>query len=107
MVARFPLAAGVAYQWRMQALRGESIVAQAPAKPDTFAWFRILSEPERAVWESERVAAGDSSFLRGIAAARAGLLEEAAEEFRALGRQNPRAEPARLFLEQVDTASAR
>ncbi|MEP6821675.1 MAG: hypothetical protein ABI946_04925 [Chthoniobacterales bacterium] len=101
------LKSGVTYGWRVQAMRGDSIVARAPEQPDAFAWFRILSEPERAAWEREQSAVGDSNFLRGIVAARAGLLEEAAEEFRALGRQNPRAEPARLFLEQVESVGAR
>lgn len=101
------LETGAAYHWKTQALRGEAIVAQAPAAGDAFAWFRILSQSERNTWERERAAVGDSNFLRGIVAARAGLLEEAAEEFRALGRQNPRAEPARLFLEQVEAVGAR
>lgn len=101
------LQAGGSYEWRMQAMRGESILARAPAEPDAIAWFRILNQTERAAWEREREAVGDSNFLRGIVAARAGLLEEAAEEFRALGRQNPRAEPARLFLEQVESVGTR
>ncbi len=101
------LKSDVTYEWRMQAMRGESIVARAPEEPEAFAWFRILSEAERVAWERERAAVGDSNFLRGIVAARAGLLEDAAEEFRALGRQNPRAESARIFLEQVESAGAR
>ncbi len=101
------LVLGATYQWKMQARRGEVVLAQAPAETETAAWFRILSIPERAAWEGERAAVGDSNFLRGIVAARAGLMEEAAAAFRALGRQNPRAEPARLFLEQVAPPSVR
>lgn len=98
---------GASYTWSMQVRRGDFLIAQAPPERDAPACFRVLNRDERAAWERERATVGDSNFLRGIVAARAGLLEEAAEEFRALGRQNPRAEPARLFLEQVEPVGAR
>lgn len=91
-----PLTAGASYRWDVRAVRGDATLAHAAAS------FRVLSESQRAVWDRERSTVGGSNLLRGIVAARAGLLEEAAEEFRALGRQNPRAEQARLFLEQVE-----
>lgn len=102
-----PLPLGEIYSWRVKVRRGEEILTQAPAENVAPAKFRVLNAKKRQQWERERTLAGESSLLRGIVAARAGLLEEAAEEFRALGRQNPRAERARLLLEQVETASAR
>jgi hypothetical protein len=49
-------------------------------------------------------AAGDSHLARGLAAARAGLLDEAATDFRALSAENPDSRIARSFLEQITTA---
>ena len=98
---------GAVYGWKLQALRDGQVAAEAPVPPEPEARFRVLEDEERRKWEGERSTVGDSNLLRGIVAARAGLLEEAATEFRALGRQNPRAERARIFLEQVDTTSVR
>lgn len=101
-----PLPAGGLYEWSVEALRDGAVLARAPSSSEPQARFRVLPAMEREVWKRARSLVGDSSLLRGIVAARAGLLEEAAEEFRALGRQNPRAERARMFLEQVDTSGA-
>ncbi len=91
----------------MQALAGETTLATAPVAPELPARFRVLNGADEIAWKAAREAVGDSHLLRGTVAARAGLLLEAAEEFRALGLQNPRAEKARLFLEQAETATPR
>lgn len=77
--------------------RGALLAVSAEAR------FRVLSEAELAVFEEVKATAANSHLAVGVAAAGAGLLDEAAAEFYALAVQNPRSEIVRQLLEQLDS----
>ena len=98
-----PLPSGEVYQWEVQALRDDQVIANTPAPPQPEARFRIL--PEAAVAELQEVkrASGDSHFVMGVANARAGLVDEALENFRALAAENPDSPLLRQLIAQLET----
>lgn len=95
-----PLPRGAVYGWQVTALRDGKEVA-SPVAPAPQAKFRVL---EQTVAENlARVEAGhaDSHLARGVLYARAGLLDEARQEFQSLLKANPRSAVARKLLESV------
>lgn len=94
------LARGRIYTWQVTAVKdGQEITSPAPPAPE--AKFRILDEAERRRLErAERQYAG-SHLTLGVLYARAGLLDEAEQEFQALVEANPDSAPARELLKNV------
>jgi hypothetical protein len=97
-----PLRPGETYQWRVEAFNGQDMVARSPAPAEGEARFRVLSSDQVGEFQELNRAAGNSHLARAVAAAEAGLLDEAAAEFYALAVQNPRSEIVRQLLEQLD-----
>jgi hypothetical protein len=97
-----PLPSGQTYQWAVEALRGDEVIARAPAPPEPETKFFIRSETECAALDEVKKRCGGSHLAIGVADAQAGLLDEASAEFRILEKENPQSNiPARL-LEQVE-----
>ncbi|MDQ6625886.1 MAG: hypothetical protein M3Y69_07085 [Verrucomicrobiota bacterium] len=96
------LPAGETYRWEVEAFRDGEVLARSPAGTDGEARFCVLSSAQLGDFEELRRAAGNSRLAIGVAAASAGLLDEAAAEFYALAVQNPRSEIVRRLLEQLD-----
>lgn len=92
---------GETYEWEVQAMRDGNVLAKSPMPPEPPARFRILSEVEVADFEKANRAAGDSHLARGLAAADAGLIDEARREFDLLAGANPDSPLVRQLLEQV------
>jgi hypothetical protein len=97
-----PLPAGEVYQWQVQALRDDAVIASSPKPPEPEALFHVLSEAKLAELEEARRASNGSHLVMGVANARAGLIDEALREFRLLSEQNPDAELPRQLLEQLE-----
>lgn len=91
---------GQVYAWQVTAIKdGREVIA--PAAPAPEARFEVLGrerEDELARVEHART---HSHLARGVVYARAGLLEDAEREFRALVRDNPRSKLAHRFLSDV------
>lgn len=91
-----PLQPGETYSWQVSAAVGRSEEV-APAPPAPAARFRVVASAEAA-----RLASLPASHLtRGVAYAHAGLLDEAADEFRRLAAQNPDSPLVQQFLRQL------
>lgn len=102
-----PLPAGEVYQWEIQALRDGAVFAKSPAPPEPEARFEILSLARVAELDEAQRASGGSHLVMGVANARAGLIDEAAREFRLLSEQNPEMDLPRRLLQQVEAHRAR
>jgi hypothetical protein len=97
-----PLPNAQTYQWSVEALRGDDVIARVPAPPEPEAKFTILPATECAALDELKKRCGGSHLAIGVADAQFGLLDDAAAEFRALEKENPQSEiPARL-LDQVE-----
>lgn len=105
----------IASNGRAAALRGLPGPMQ-DALAETMRTGKIVIAPEATSARSQALAAGKaaeldewmhsagtSHLLRGLGNARAGLVEEAAREFRILVQDNPDSPLARQLLEQVET----
>lgn len=75
------------------------------AVAETLRTGRLAFGNEAALGESNQLDGG-SHLIRGVAKARAGLLDEAAAEFRLLIEENPDSPLAQALLEQVETHRA-
>ena len=84
------------YAWVVEAMRGGAVIGKATA-----VRFRVLDEAQAAQIDADIAAAGSSHLVAGIAHARAGLLDDAANEFRLLRDENPRSGLAQQLVEQV------
>jgi anti-sigma factor RsiW len=97
-----PLPNAQTYQWSIEALRGDDVIARVPAPPEPEAKFTILPATECAALDELKKRCGGSHLAIGVADAQFGLLDDAAAEFRALEKENPQSQiPARL-LNQVE-----
>ncbi len=94
-----PLPAGETFAWKVQALRDGAVIAQSAAA----ARFEVLGAGRLAEWEEWKRLADGSHLLLGVASARAGLLDEAAREFRLLVEENPDSRLAKKLLEQAQS----
>ncbi len=93
-----PLSAGETFAWNVQALRDGVVVAQSAGATR----FEVLSAGRLAEWEEWKRLAEGSHLLLGVSAARAGLLHEAAQEFRLLLQENPGSRLAQKLLAQAE-----
>ncbi len=92
-----PLARGQVYSWQVRATReGREFIAPHPTAPQ--ARFRILDQATAAEIARARRDHASSHLLLGLLYARAGLIAEAGQEFRALQKANPDSEVARKLL---------
>lgn len=97
---RTPLARGSAYSWQVTALKdGQTITS--PVMPAPQAKFMILDRARSEELRRVRRAAPRYHLGLGVLYARAGLLDEAEREFRALVKANPRSGAARKLLQSV------
>jgi hypothetical protein len=94
------LARGQVYSWQVKAMRGgQEFIAPRQTAPQ--AKFRILDRAAAAEIARARRDYASSHLLLGLLYARAGLLAEAEQEFRALQNANPDSDAARKLIESV------
>lgn len=98
--APHPLARGAVYKWQVTALvEGKEI--QAPLPPAPEARFRVLGRAqEESLKRAEKLYAR-SHLALGVFYSRAGLVDEAEREFRALLAANPDSQIARKLLQNI------
>ena len=95
-----PLPRDTPLSWQVRAVKdGEETLAPAPPSPE--ARFTILKAGEEEQLRAATRAASGSHLARGVLYARAGALDEAAEEFRALLDANPQSLTARRLLDNL------
>ncbi|MBO0724246.1 MAG: zf-HC2 domain-containing protein [Blastocatellia bacterium] len=94
------LARGRVYSWQVKAISGgQEFIAPGPAAPQ--AKFRILDQAAADEIAHARRDYASSHLLLGLLYARAGLLAEAEQEFRALQKANPDSGAARKLTASV------
>ena len=95
-----PLQRGNTYVWKITTLRGgEEIVSPAPPAPE--ARFRVLDQTAANELERARRLHPNSHLLLGVLYARAGLMDEAERELRAVVESNPNSSVALNLLRSV------
>jgi len=95
-----PLARGQVYSWQVRAIRdGQEYIAPRQTAPQ--AKFRVLDQATANEIARARRDYASSHLLLGLLYARAGLVAEAEQEFRALQKANPDSEVARKLLASV------
>lgn len=105
--AERPLARGTIYSWQVTAHKKEGRAVTSPVLPAPPAKFQVLAQKRVRELRDARRLYPDSHLTLGVLYAQAGLLDDAAREFQALARANPRAEVARKLLGEVRALSAR
>lgn len=95
-----PLARGHVYAWQVKASK-DGHVFTAPAPPAPQARFRVLDQEQAGEIARASRAHGSSHLTLGLLYARAGLLDEAEQELRALLKANPNSALVRRLLAQV------
>ena len=94
------LARGKIYSWQVKAIRGvQDFIAPRPPAPQ--AKFRILDKAAADEIARARRDYASSHLLLGLLYARAGLLTEAEQEFRALQKDNPDSDAPRKLIASV------
>jgi len=83
-----PLASGQTYEWEVQAIRNDETLEQAPAPPEPEAIFYVLDRPQQIDVSKQREKLSRSHLALGLAYARAGLIDDARDEFRALEKDD-------------------
>jgi hypothetical protein len=102
-----PLARGAVYYWQVTATLADGAEVTAPIAPAPQARFRVLNASASDSLAQLENMNPDSRLARGVAYARAGLIEEAEAELEALLKQNPRSLVARDLLRSLRRASRR
>jgi hypothetical protein len=87
-----PLTEGQTYQWEVQAIRNGEILEQAPVAPEPEALFYVLNRQEQNDLARAQAKLGHSHLALGLVYARAGLIDDAKEEFRAFQEANPKSD---------------
>lgn len=95
-----PLPPGKIYTWQVAAMKEGSEVV-SPSAPAPEARFKVLGEAEAKELTRALAAARNSHLARGVIYTKAGLLDEAEQEFTALVRSNPNSRVARKLLNNV------
>jgi hypothetical protein len=93
-----PLSRGATYSWQVTARLADGRTLTSPVLPAPPAKFRVLDRTQLEELRLARRAYPGSHLALGVLYARAGLSAEAAREFDALARANPRSEVARKLL---------
>lgn len=92
---------GANYAWQVTATKADGSETVSPSSPAPQAKFRILEQPAANELNRLEKSGVKSHLVRGTAFANAGLLDEAAKEFEALVRENPKSPIARKLLASV------
>ncbi len=98
---RRPLKRGAIYVWQVIARVGDQEVARAPKPDKPKAKFQVLNPAEAAEIARARKTYAGSHLVLGALYARAGLLDEAEQEFEALRNANPGSPVAQKLLGRV------
>lgn len=99
-----PLEPGGIYEWEVEALRDDAVLAKAPAPPQPEARFAVISAEKRRELEKLDEHSRGSHLVAGVTDAQMGLLDDAAVEFAALAKENPDSEIPQRLLEQIARA---
>jgi hypothetical protein len=99
-----PLKRGEIYYWQVKAVKDGREV-KSPRAPAPQAKFRILDAARANELAQARRAYASWRLILGVLYAKAGLLDEAEREFRALQEDNPNSELVQRLLKQVRTKS--
>jgi hypothetical protein len=97
-----PLAIGRIYQWQVDAVKNDEVIARAPIPPEPEARFKVLGENERRNVESITQSAGGSHLANAVAYSEAGLLDDAAAQLAKLKEENPGATIPEQLLAQIE-----
>jgi hypothetical protein len=95
-----PLAAGKIYQWQVEALRDDEVIARSPKPPEPEARFQILpAQLQQQLAQTETQVSG-SHLVTAVADAKAGLLDDAVRELQMFAKENPGSKiPAELIAQ--------
>ena len=99
-----PLKRGGIYYWQVKAVKGGREL-KAPRPPAPQAKFRVLDAAKANELAQARRGYASWRLVLGLLYVRAGLLDEAEREFRALREANPNSELTHRLLKQVRTKS--
>ena len=99
-----PLARGQIYEWEVQAVRNNETIDQAPAPPEPEALFYVLNQQEREAVARERQKLHPSHLALGLIDARAGLIDAARDEFRALQNEDPESDLPRKLAHALENS---
>ncbi|MFN0083910.1 MAG: hypothetical protein ACKVX9_00845 [Blastocatellia bacterium] len=94
------------YVWQVTALVGERQLSSASASAPE-SRFNILGRAQRDALDRRLAEYEQSSLLRGLLYARAGLLADAEREFRLLQRENPESPVVPALLRQLRPRSSK
>ena len=95
-----------AYRWQVTALKsGEEITSPVPPTPE--AKFKVLEQSKAEELNRAKKAYPNSHLILGSLYERAGLLDDAENEFRSLVSANPRSTLARKLLQEVKSLRQR
>lgn len=92
---------GQTYYWQVTATLADGSETTSPRSPAPQAKFRVLEQAAEDELRRLEESAPESHLARGVLYAQAGLIEEAAVEFRKLADLNPRSPVARQLLRSV------
>jgi hypothetical protein len=101
------LARGRVYSWQVTAHKKDGQAVTSPVLPAPPAKFQVLAQKQLRELRDARKLYPDSHLTLGVLYAQAGLLDDAAREFQALARANPRSDVARKLFGEVRALSAR
>ena len=94
------LARGLVYSWQVNALKdGKEKISPSPPAPE--ARFRVVDNAMAGELSKVEKLSGNYHLVRGILFAKAGLLNEAEQEIRALVAANPDSQRARQLLQSI------
>ena len=97
---------GRVYSWQVTAVKdGKEIIS--PSAPAPEARFKVLDKAKADELRNVEKTAGDSHLARGTLYARAGLLDDAERELRALVAANPQSSTARKLLQSLQSIRKR
>lgn len=92
---------GEKLEWQVLAYRNQDQIDAAPQPPLPEATFQIMMVSQAAELERDRERYAHSPLTLGVFYARAGLLQEAREQFEALVKANPKSKIAVRLLDTV------
>ena len=101
-----PLRQGGIYIWQVRGLK-DGLEIRSPSPSQGEAMFKVLEDSKAAEVERLKQLYSNSHLAMGVIYADAGLLDEARQEFDALGRANPHSRVVRSLINSVKSLPAR
>ena len=98
-----PLPRGGVYSWQVTANTPDTPII-SPRTPAPEAKFKVLEADQARILDQAQKQYAQSHLILGIFYARAGLLEDAEQEFKALLNANPTSPVARNLLKEIQKA---